>query len=199
MRGVCIMPAQRDQRFLSNGLRCGLFQLFSAIASICLIISCTRQVEFPVMDYNDSKKTKFPEWECHQVFSMEKDAGTGEKFLKVTAYPLKKYPGILLPWLSGNWSGYKSLCIEARMDGSRANVFFLSIWDGKGDYIPGNRWAKKVVIDSVWKEFVFPLADIRLTSNGDIINLRHIELVTFFTRKQNDTTVFDVKKIALQR
>jgi len=170
-----------------------------ATAAFMPLFFCSRSVEFPRMDYTTDINRKLPDWECHQVFAFCKDSLTGRSFLEVTAFPKKKYPGIVLPWLEGGWDKFASFHIIARVSGARDSVsFYLSIWDGNAPYSVDNRFEKKFMVRGQWTDCAVSLKEGFVTPSGRAIDKKDIRQVVFFTSHRADPVVFDVASIALR-
>jgi hypothetical protein len=177
--------------------------LFFRIISIAFLgsmvfLSCTRQVEQQVMDYQDAKNSKLPEWECHQVYYMKQDFLQGKSFLEVKAFPENQYPGISMGWLNGDWTRFHTLRITARTRCGMPLSFTLSIWDGKGTYDFDNRFQKPYTVDTGWTTCELPVHSGMLKPNGKETDVRRISKVVFFTGRRDTPTLFDVKTISLQ-
>jgi hypothetical protein len=177
--------------------------LFRAVtlAFVCaaLTASCTRRVEQQVVDYQEKKNLKLPEWECHQVYAIKRDSADRASFLEVEAFPENPYPGISMRCLNGDWSGFTSLRIIARTRGSLPVKFFLSVWDGKGIYEKKNRFQKEYMVDTGWSKCILPLENGLVAANGRRINCGYIQRVVFFTLQRGNLTTFDVQRISLQK
>ena len=172
---------------------------FFCMFVLCFFVSsCVQNVECPVMDYAIFNTAKLPEWECHQVFSRGFDSISHVSYLEVAAFPKKTYPGITIPWLTGNWRSYTTLRITARMRGHSPGRFVLSVWDGNGKYAVENRCEKRFVVDTVWTTCELPLSEGLTTPDNRRLNLNHINQVVFFTHRSDDPTIFDIKKIELR-
>jgi hypothetical protein len=177
--------------------------LFFRIAAILflgnvLFLSCTRQVEQQVMDYQDVKNVKLPEWVCHQVYSINQDSLQGKSFLEVKAFPENIYPGISMGWLNGDWSRFHTLRITARTRCGMPLSFTLSIWDGKGTYDIKNRFQKTYTVDTGWTTCELAVHGSMVKPNGKETDVRRIAKVVFFTIRRTAPTVFDVKIVGLQ-
>jgi hypothetical protein len=151
------------------------------------------------MDYSSGAPVKFPEWECHQVFSLRLDSLTGKSFLEISAFPKKEYPGIQIPWLTGDWSGYSTLTIIARIHDNRDSASFnLIVFDGRGQFTFNNRFEKEFIVDSGWTVCEVSLLGGLTTPAGRAIDMNHINQIVFFTERRMEPTVFDIGKIQLQ-
>jgi len=166
---------------------------------IAFLLSCTRGVEREVVDYQNDKSIKLPEWECHQVYSIRPDSSGEGSFLEVVAFPKKKYPGFSMGWLNGDWTRFASLRIIARTRGKGPVRFSLTVWDGKGTYSVQNRFQKEFLLDTGWTLCELPIHAGMVKPNGEETDVRHITKVVFLTGNQASRTVFDIKKIQLQR
>mgnify|MGYP001584649727 CR=1 FL=1 len=181
-------------RFLPGTLSFFVFLFF-----LPLSFSCSRRVERPVMDYGTDKNIKLPEWECHQVFSLCRDSLTGTSYLEVTAFPKKEYPGISLPWLTGDWSSYSTLAIIARAHDNRDSIpFNVLIFDGRGPFTYNNRLGKKIIVHTAWTLCETPLSGGLRMPDGRVMDKKHISQVVFFTGRRPEPTVFDIKEIRLR-
>jgi hypothetical protein len=151
------------------------------------------------MDYTTGISRELPDWECHQIFAFCRDPLTGKSFLEVTAFPKKKYPGIVLPWLECDWVKFASFHVIARVSGARDSVSFcLSIWDGNAPYTIDNRFEKKFTVRRQWADCVVNMTEGLVAPNGRSIDKKDIRQVVFFTSHRADPVVFDVSSIALR-
>lgn len=165
---------------------------------ITLISSCTQRVEREAVDYQNDKNIKLPDWECHQVYSIKRDLVDGASYLETVAFPEKKYPGLSLRWLNGDWSAFTSLRIIARTRGSGPAKFYLTVWDGKGSYDYHNRFQKEYILDTGWTVCELPIYAGMAKPNGTGTDIRSIANVVFFTVGKDSPTVFDVKAIRIE-
>jgi hypothetical protein len=174
-------------------------KLYIPILPIFLISSCCHNVDCPVTDYN-SKQAKLPDWACCQVYTICADSCSHKKYLEINAFPEKEYPGMTIPWLTGDWSTYKTFSVTCRSYCSNidSTVFHLSIFDGNGDYVYSNRVEKDIVLKSDWKNCSIPLEDKMQTPSGRVLNKKNISSVVFFTDRKNGNTVFEIQKIELK-
>jgi|WetSurMetagenome_2_1015567.scaffolds.fasta_scaffold216404_2 hypothetical protein len=177
-------------------LKNGVFALF--ILASLFLISCSHKVEIDSIDYGTARIAKFPKWECHQIFSRQRDQVGSDSFLEVSAFPFKEYPGISLPWMAGNWRKFDTFQIVARTRGRKALPFTLIIWDGAGEFVGENRFEKHFVLDTVWTSCALPLSGGIMAKNNRKIDICKIEQVVFFTGHGQGITVFDVRRIALK-
>jgi len=161
--------------------------------------SCTRRVEYPSMDYMSGTPKKLPEWECHQAFSLVRDSVTKKSYLKVTAFPKKEYPGISLPWVTGDWRGYSTLRITARAHDTRDSIpFNVFLFDGRGLLTLENRFNKKFIVHTGWTICEIPLLGGLKTPGGRMLDKKHISQVVFFTGRRMEPTIFDLGIIQLR-
>jgi hypothetical protein len=164
----------------------------------CLFFSCTQKVEQPFLDFQGNKHSRFPAWDCHQIHSVKHDSLRNETFLDVEAFSRKAYPGIVLSWLQGDWSKYNELQIIARICNRDSMPFYVTVWDGKGDYNFENRFQGEYSVKKDWTICKLDLKDGIFTAKGKKINLKHIKTVVFFTNNDNDTIQFHIKSVTLQ-
>jgi hypothetical protein len=169
------------------------------IMSFFFISSCYHNVDCPVTDYSN-KSAKLPDWACYQVYTICADSCSHKKYLEVNAFPEKQYPGMTIPWLTGDWSTYKTFSVTCRShcSNSDSTVFSLSLWDGNGDYTYNNRITKRLFFKSDWKNCSVPLEDKMQTPSGRMLNKKHISSVVFFTGRKNGNTVFDIQILQLR-
>jgi hypothetical protein len=164
-----------------------------------LFCCCSRQVERPVTEFKKGENPTFPEWACHQQYSIGLDSSSGISFLRIEAFPEKRYPGIEMPWLQGDWTDYKSLEILARMWNTGSTRFTLSVWDGKGKYEQSNRFVKSFYVDTGWGRCSLPLENGLVAANGRRINCGYIQRVVFSTAQRGKPTTFDIQRISLRK
>jgi hypothetical protein len=162
------------------------------------LLMCTRHVEYRTVDYGNAQKVKMPDWECHQIYSIEHDSIDSVSVLKVESFPRKEYPGINMPWLQGDWTGYTVLKIVARMRSRDSVPFQLLVWDGSGDFVSENRYEKNFMMYRKQTLFEIPLVAGLFTVKGRKIDLRHLETVVICTGRNESTTVFQIEKVLLQ-
>jgi hypothetical protein len=176
-----------------------LFRIVMLLAAgLAFISSCSRAVEQEVVDYQNDKNVRLPEWECHQVYSIRRESASAESFLEVAAYPKKEYPGFSLGWLNGDWTRFSTLSIIARTYGNGPARFYLTVWDGKGTYDYNNRFQKEYVLDTGWTQCTLPIRRGMVNPNGRETDIRRISKVVFFTSARDTPTIFDVKKVSLE-
>jgi hypothetical protein len=168
------------------------------VLGIALLASCTRHVEQPVVDYTEARTMKLPGWDCHQVHSVRFDSLRNETFLDVEAFPGKLYPGFVLFWLQGDWSKYAELQIKTRICNRDSMQFYVTVWDGKGDYNFENRFQGKYSVKKDWTLCKLNFKDGIFTGKGKRVDLKHVKTVVFFTNNTNDTIRFHMKSVSLQ-
>ncbi|MDD5673869.1 MAG: hypothetical protein PHC61_06890 [Chitinivibrionales bacterium] len=171
------------------------FFLFFPLA--LFVFSCSSPVKFPVNDFSNPQAVNLPPWECHQIYAVTYDSLLGKSCLEVAAYPQKKFPGITLDWLSGNWSGYRRLAVTARVMGHDSVPFYISVWDGRGEYIGKNRFQKSFYLTSGWTQCDIALDPELILRNKKKMDWHHVRMAVFFTDKHFDPTVFRIEKIGL--
>lgn len=170
----------------------------SILLASLFLLSCFEEPRLPDFKPNELA-CQIIGSQCHRTIKIVKKSRNIPQHLSVTTHsPKVSYPGIVMPWLKGDISGFDTITILFNNPDSTKR-FELFLWDEVGSLYYENRFNitskyKEGPIDTV----KIPLSDGLKTITGRKLNLENIQTAVFYTSRSKQPFTFQLYDIILK-